>query len=290
MNTHMIHSNTNDAMGPVRAGLLGNLALVIIKLGFVVLGGSKLVLMDGLYSLMAVSAFLIPWQAQVLSKRSYDARYPYGLGKILFVSITVVWLLGLVIATHMLYYSLLVMQGTKLDGSYSLAVMVTLISVITNEVLYRYLRQKNKQNSDSMLAMSGRYNRIGAWISTFVLLLLILTGLGAGYLIRVGIAIICVLVFFVGLRMVFLGFTGIMDKVPSPAILARIRTCTHKVSEVKEIINIKARFIGTLLHIDMWISVDNDLSMAQADGIARRVKLQLMEKIPFTREVNIIIA
>jgi len=290
MDISKTYSNADESIRSALTGVLGNLALAILKLGFVLLGGSKLVLMDGLFSLMAVAAFLIPWQAQVLEKRSADARYPYGLGKILFINMAVVGLLGLVIATHMLYYSLMIMTGARLAGSYTLAVMVTLISIMTNEVLYRYLKEKNKKSSNGMLAMSGRYNRIGAWISTFVLLLLILVGLGAGYLIRIGIAVISIAVLFVGLRMVFLGFAGIMDKVPSPKILERIRTSAQKVNEVKEIVNIKARYIGTLLHIDMWISVDNDLSMEQADRIARHVKIQLMEKIPFAREVNVIIA
>jgi len=290
MNIGKIYSNADESIRPILAGLLGNLALAVLKLGFVLLGGSKLVLMDGLFSLMAVSAFLIPWQAQVLEKRSSDARYPYGLGKILFISMAVVGLLGLAIAAHMLYYSLMVMTGLKMGGSYTLAVMVTLISIITNAVLYRYLREKSKKSTNGMLAMSGRYNRYGSWISTFVLLLLILAGLGAGYLIRIGIAIISIAVLFVGLRMVFLGFAGIMDKVPSPKILERIRACAQKINEVRDIANIKARYVGTLLHIDMWISVDNNLSMEQADRIARHVKVQLMERIPFAREVNIIIA
>jgi len=289
MNISKIYSSADESIHPVLTGLLGNLALAILKLGFVLLGGSKLVLMDGLFSLMAAAAFLIPWQAQVLEKRRADVRYPYGLGKLLFISMAIVGLLGLVIATHMLYYSLIIMTGVKLGSSYTLAVMVTFISIITNEVIYRYLKEKNKKTSNGMLVMSGRYNRIGAWISTFVLLLLILAGLGAGYLIRIGIAIISVAVLFVGLRMVFLGFAGIMDKVPSPKILERIKACAQKVNEVKEIVNIKARYVGTLLHVDMWISVDDDLSMEQADEIACHVKVQLMEKIPFAREVNIII-
>jgi len=290
MNIGKIYSIADESVRSVLVGLIGNFTLAILKLGFVMLGGSKLVLMDGLFSLMATAAFLIAWQAQVLGKRNVDARYPYGLGKTLFISMAVVGLLGLVIATHMLYFSLFIMAGTRLAGSYTLAVMVTLISIITNEVIYRYLKERNTKTANSMLAMSGRYNRIGAWISTFVLLLLILVGSGAGYLIRVGIAIISIVVLFVGLRMVFLGFAGIMDKIPSPKILERIRTYAQKVSEVRDVVNIKARYIGILLHIDMWISVDNDLSMEQADKIARQVKVQLMEKIPSAREVNIIIA
>jgi len=289
VSTIKLYPNIDESVRPFVAGLLGNLAIAILKLGLALIGGSKLVLMDGLFSFMAAAAFLIPWQAQVLGKKAHDEKYPYGLGKVLFISMTVVGFLGLVIAVHMLYYSLIIMTGIKVGGMYTLSIMITLISIITNEVLYRYLAESSKGSSNAMLAMSGRYNRYGSWISSFVLLLLILAGLGAGYLVRIGIAIICVVVLCAGLRMVYLGFAGIMDKIPSAKILERIRACAQKVSEVKDIVNIKARYIGTLLHIDMWITVDDDLSMSEADKIARHVKVQLMEKIPSAREVNIII-
>jgi divalent metal cation (Fe/Co/Zn/Cd) transporter len=93
----------------------------------------------------------------------------------------------------------------------------------------------------------------------------------------------------VALRVVFAGLAGIMDKVPSKRIMERIKGCSQKINQVKEIVNVKARYVGTLLHIDMWITVDDDLDMNQADRIARDVKAQLMEKIPFAREVNVII-
>ena len=290
MNTIKLYSNLDKSVRPFVAGLLANLAIAVLKFGTASLGGSRLVLMDGLFSFMAAAAFLIPWQAQVIEKKPHDEKYPYGLGKVLFISMAVVGFIGLVISIHMLFYSLVVMAGLQRHGLYTLAIMVTIISVITNEVLYRYLAEKNKSYSNTMLVMSGRYNRIGAWISSFVLLFLILSYLGGAYLERIGVAIISIVVFFVALRMVFVGFAGIMDKVPSKRIMERIRVCAQKVSQVKEVVNIKARYVGTLLHIDMWISVDDDLSMSEADKIARRVKVQLMEKIPFAREVNVIIA
>jgi len=289
MNTGRIYSNLDESIRPFLAALLGNLAIAVLKLGFASLGGSRLVLMDGLFSFMATAAFLIPWQAQVIEKKPYNEKYPYGLGKVLFISMTVVGFLGLVISVHMLYYSLVIMIGLQARGLYSLAIMVTFISAITNEVLFRYINEKNKSCSNKMLAMSGRYNRIGAWISSFVLLFLILSYLGGAYLERIGVAIISIVVFFVALRMAFLGFAGIMDKVPSQKIMEQIRTCAQKVNEVKDIVKIKARYVGTLLHIDIWITVDNDLDMNQADRIARNVKVQLTEKIPFAREVNVII-
>jgi len=290
MNTGRIYSNLDESVRPFLTGLLGNLAIAVLKLGLASLGGSRLVLMDGLFSFMAAAAFLIPWQAQVIEQKPHNERYPYGLGKVLFISMAVVGFLGLVISVHMLYYSLVVMVGLQVRGLYPLAIMVALISIITNEVLFRYLNEKNKSCSNTILAMAGRYNRIGAWISSFVLLFLILSYLGGAYLERIGVAIVSIVVFFVALRMVFVSFAGIMDKVPPKRIMERIKACAQEVSQVKEIINVKARYVGTLLHIDMWITVDDDLDMNQADRITRHVKVQLMEKIPFAREVNVIIA
>lgn len=289
MNTGRIYSNLDESIRPFLAGLLGNLVIAVLKLGLALLGGSRLVLMDGLFSFMASATFLIPWQAQVLERRTTDTRYPYGLGKILFISMAVVGLLGLIIATHMFYYSLMIMGRVRMYGLYAAAIMVTLISIITNEVLYRYLKERNQSCPNTMLTMSWRYNRIGAWISSFVLLLLILSYLGGAYLERIGVAIISVVVFFMALRMVFVGLAGIMDKVPAKRVMERIKACAQKIDQVREIVNLKARYVGTLLHIDIWITVDDDLDMNQADRIARRVKVRLMEKIPFAREVNVII-
>ena len=246
--------------------------------------------MDGLFSLMSAAAFLLPWHAQVLEKKTANVRYPYGLGKVLFISITVVGLLGLIIGVHMLCYSLIVMTRLRVYGSYAGAVMVTIISIVANEAIYRYLMEESKNLSNAIVALSARYNRIDVWISCFVLFLLILVGLGAAYLERAGVAVISIIVLFVGLRMVFIGFAGIMDKVPPRKILDRIRSCAGKVKDVMDIVNIKARYVGTLLHIDMSIAIDEDLSMERADQIARNVKTQLMGEMPFINEVNVIIA
>ena len=290
MRNSNIYPKESQFTHPFLAGLLGNLTLAILKLSFGLFGYSKLVLMDGLFSLMSAAAFLLPWQAEVLEKKKPDERHPYGLGKVLFLSMAAVGFLGLIIAIHMLFYSLRMMRWLEMHRSYAVAGMVTAISITANEVLYRYLMDKSKSRSNAIIALSARYNRIDVWISSFVLFLLILASLGATYPERAGVVIISIVVFFVGLRMVSIGFGGIMDKVPSQKLLDRIRSCAHKVNEVKDVVNVKARYVGTFLHIDMSIAMDENINMEHADGIARNVKTRLIEKIPFAKEVNVIIA
>jgi len=280
----------NQSGNPYLVGVLGNLALAVVKLGFGLFGGSKLVLVDGLFSLMIAAAFLVVWQAAVLEKKKHDDRWPYGLGKILFLSMAAVGLLGLIIAVHMFFYSLKVMSWGQMYGSRTGAIMATIVSIAGNAVLYQYLVDKSRAGPKILITLAGRYNRIDIWISTFVLFLLIFVGLGATFLSKLGVAAISVVVFIVGLKLVLKGFGGIMDKVPDGNIMDRIKLCASSVGQVNDVTDIKARYVGTFLHIDMSIAVDDDINMGHADGIVRDVRKQLTENIPFANEVNVLIA
>ena len=119
---------------------------------------------------------------------------------------------------------------------------------------------------------------------------MILAGLGGGYLERLGVAVIAIVVLILGIRMVYAAFAGIMDKVPPPMVLDGIRSCSQNVSEVKEVIKMRVRNLGTLLHICVWIAVDENLSMERAEGVARNVRTRLVEKIALAKEVDVIIA
>lgn len=290
MANNRTHPDESESIHPLLVGLLGNLALALLKLGFGLSEYSRLVLIDGLFSLMCVTALLVPWQAEILDKQRSDERHPYGLGKLLFISMALVGLFGMVVALNMLFYSLKTWGWVGAARSTTGMAMITVISIVGNAVLYRYLMGESRRRVNVPLGMYARYNHLGFWISLFVLMLLALGSLGVLYVDRVGVAAISILVFLVGVRTLHAGFAGIMDKVPPQKVLDRITACVRKVAEVKDVVSIKARYVGTLLHIDTWIAVDENLSMEEAAGIARNVKAELLEKMPFTKEVNVIIA
>jgi cation diffusion facilitator family transporter len=275
---------------PFLVGLLGNLGLAGFKLVFGLLAYSRLVLMDGLFSFMAATACLLPWQAEILQKRLPDERHPYGLGKVLFLSMAGVGALGLIIAVHMFFYSLTIVGWLRAHPSRVMALMVTGISIFANEVLYRYLMDKSRNYANGMMVTSARYNRIGVLISCFVLILLILPYLGVTAVGTWGVAIVALIVFIVGMKMIYNGFAGIMDRAPSKRVMEAIRACADRITDVKDIVNINARYVGTLLHIDLSVAVDERIDMKRAHAIAQDVKMRVIKRIPFAKEVNVIIA
>ena len=81
-----------------------------------------------------------------------------------------------------------------------------------------------------------------------------------------------------------------MDKIPSGKVLRQIGSIAERIEGVEKINDIKARFKGTFLHIDLYINVDENLSMKEADQIAKNVEQRLIDKITAAKEVNAILS
>ena len=288
-----VHLDERERRRAFVAGVLGNLALAALKISFALSGllaYSALVLMDGLFSLINAAAFLLPWQAEALRRMVSRKEIAHGAGKALFLSMFVIGLSYLALGVHMVFYGLTKGQWLAGQGARTGAALVTAISVAANEVLYRYLVQAAKGRRGALVASCALHNRIGAWLSSAVLLSLMLSGLAPAYSLKLAALVISAPVFFAGIRMLSTGFCGVMDKAPGQQVLAQLRSYARSVEHVKDVVDIKSRYVGTLLHVDIWIAVDDAADMKAAHGIARNVEEQLIERIPLAGEVNVIVA
>jgi cation diffusion facilitator family transporter len=270
--------------------IIANLSLAVLKFGIGIFGYTKLVLMDGILSFLNTSLIFLMWYGNNVEEKNPDDDHPYGYGKAIFLITSVAGFALLVIAIYMFFYSINNMGWLEVHRSHSGAMMVTVISIIANELLYRYLTDEGKRHSNNILAWNAENNRIDVLVSSLVLIFILSASLGAAYFERLGVAVISIIMFCVSLRILFKAFSGIMDKAPSQGVLNQIRLYTRKIKGVKEVLDIKARYIGTFLHIDLCISVDENLMIKEADRIAKDVETKLIDNIYSIREVNAIIA
>ncbi len=81
-----------------------------------------------------------------------------------------------------------------------------------------------------------------------------------------------------------------MDKVPPKDVIHKIKVCAKSVDGVEHVTDVKGRFIGSFLYIDLHISVSDTLNLKKAATIAEKVEHLLIDKIPLLKEVNAIIS
>ena len=289
-----INNNNHSGNGSLRnvfiVAIIGNLSLAVLKLGIGIFGYTKLVLMDGILSFVNALLLFLMWHGNNVEEKDPDSKHPYGYGKAIFLISSVAGFAVLVIAIYMFFYSIHNMVWFEIHRSHSGAMMVTVISIIANELLYRYLMDESRRYSNTILAWNANNNRINVLVSSLILIFILFASLGASYIERLGVMVISIIMFCVSLRILFKAFSGIMDKTPSQDILDKIKLYVGNLKGVKDVFDIKARYTGTFLHVDLCIAVDEALSIKEADRIARSVETRLIDKISLIREVNAIIA
>ncbi|MBF0252740.1 MAG: cation transporter [Candidatus Omnitrophica bacterium] len=290
MRNGRVYENTEKYREVFISGVIVNLALAMLKLSMGLFGYSKLILMDGMFAFSNAVMLFLMWQGDILEKRPPDDKHPYGYGKVLFLIAAVGGLIVLVISIYMFFYSLNSMDWLEIHRSHSGAMMAAIISIIANEALYRYLMDEGERHSNGTLLWNAYNNRLNVVVSVIVLVCLTFASLGAFYLERAGVGIISVIMFFLSLRILLAGFSGIMDKIPPKKMLNKIKYSVKKSDGVKEVLDIKARYIGSSMYMDIYISVDDDLSMNEADKISRAVELKVLKEIKEVQEVNVVIS
>ena len=285
-----IYSNNDNHTGIYVKVLFSNFALAFLKLLLGVFGYSKLVLMDGILSFSNAIVLLLMWQGDRLERKVPDSKHPYGYGKIIFVVATFSGFIILLIAMYMLIYSINSMVWNEIHRSHSGAMMVTIISIFSNEILYRYLTENGHKYSNHIMLWNATNNRINTIVSSVILVCIILASVGVASAERIGVAIVSLTILWVSIRILLRSFGGIMDKIPSKHIIKQIKSYASKIEGVKFVPDIKARFIGSYLHVDLHIYVDENLDMKDADKIAHNVEALIINKVPLIKEINAIIS
>ena len=72
-----------------------------------------------------------------------------------------------------------------------------------------------------------------------------------------------------------------------PGLVAEIRHSAEHVKGIKEILDVKARWLGHKLHTDVAVLIDGGASMNEADEISAALKKELFAHIPVLTVANV---
>jgi len=267
-----------------------NFALAVLELGIGLAGYSKLILVDGIFAFVNGMMLLLMWPGHEIENRECDDRHPYGYGKILFVIAFVVGILFLVVSIYMYSYALNSMVWDELHLSYSAALMVGVISLAGNIAMYKFLKHEGSLQPHGVLTWNAFNNLIAAFAAFMIIIFTVLSSVGLVVMERVGVIVMSAIMLGLSLRILFKSSAGIMDRAPSRQIMECIRASAEKVQGVGRIIEIKARHVGTYMHVDLSFVPEKDATLREANEVAHRVEINVARAIPFMgKEINAVV-
>ena len=105
------------------------------------------------------------------------------------------------------------------------------------------------------------------------------------YLDPIAGAVVACLIFKVAYDILKHAVKGLMDAAPESEKLIKIWHTVAEVDGVSTISDVKARYIGQRLFVDLEIEVDAQLSVNQGHAIAEYARNQVIESVPDAYEV-----
>jgi cation diffusion facilitator family transporter len=258
------------------AGLFVTFGLQIVV---VWMGRSAALLADAIHNLADVFTSIPLWIAFVLSRREADRRYTYGYGRsedIAGIAVVLFIVASAIFAGYEAAYKWIAGTPTTHLG---LGMSAALIGAIGNEIVAAYKIRIGTSIGSAALVADGQHSRADALTSVGAFLGIL--GVAIGYpqadpLMGLLISLAILYVAWEAGREVL---TRVMDAI-DPSAVEQIEQVAGSVGGVRRVDEVRARWIGHRVRVELAIQVDPDLTVAEGHRIAEEVRHALLHQIP----------
>ncbi|MCL6636839.1 MAG: cation diffusion facilitator family transporter [Alicyclobacillus sp.] len=253
--------------------------------------GSRALFADAIHSAADLAGSVAVLIGVQVAKKPPDADHPYGHGKAELISAGVV--AGLLLAAA-------VEVGVSAVGSFFhppmqprvAAAVAALVAVVTKELMFQYNYRLGKRLHSRSLMAAALDHRSDVFSSLAALCGIVLSLAGKRWHMAWLERMDAVASLFVALLVLKMGFDLardsvhlLMDRVVEGEQLRPYERLILAVPGVEHIDELRVRDHGRYVIVDVKISVDADISVAQGHGIAAEVKQQLTASNPRVLDV-----
>lgn len=162
----------------------------------------------------------------------------------------------------------------KSDYLYLIITMV--VSLLVKEGMFWYGLYNAKKIKSEMLRVTAWHNRSDSLSALAVLIGLICSSFMKSDIFEsIAVIIVAILIIRVALESFVHATNQLIDRAASDEVCEKIRTITAAVAGVKDIDNLRTRLFGNVVNVDLEVSVDAKLTVAEASDIAVKIQSEL---------------
>jgi cation diffusion facilitator family transporter len=252
----------------------GNALLAFLKLTAGFISGSFVVIADGIDSVSDIASSLVVLLAARIIAKPPNVKFPYGYKKADTVATKVLSFVIFFAGAQLAYSTVrILISGTGIEIPGSLAIWVTLVSILGKALLSVLLFRTGKKVESTMLIANARNMRNDILLSLSVLVSLLLTMILKEPVIdRVIALLISIFIMYEGFRIFMKSNIDLMDGIDNTEVYSRLFESVHSVEGAHYPHRVRARKIGHYYMVNLDIEVDPNLSVKEAHDIARNVE------------------
>lgn len=259
--------------------IIVNVILSVLKLVAGILGRSSAMVADGVHTISDVITTIAVIIGMYFSSKPADANHPYGHEKIECIVAKMLSVALFVTALGIGASGVKTIISGKFFTPTPIALGAALISILAKEWMYHYTVRAAKQLNSAALKADAWHHRSDALSSVGTLLGIGGAMMGFQILDPIASLIVSALVIKVSIEIYISCFNQLVDRSAPLDILVQIQDTITNVPGVIHIDDVKTRMHGSVMYVDVEISVDGNLSVSNGHNIAENVHQQIEKKV-----------
>lgn len=276
------------------ACIIGNIALTALKLVAGLLGSSKAMVSDALHSASDIVATSVVLIGIRIAKKPVDKEHPYGHGRVESITAAFVGIV-LVFAAIMIIGAIvesIITHSFTTPGFLALGAAV--LSIVVKEIMYRVTYASGEKIGSESIMADAWHHRSDAYssVGSFLGILGSMAGKWLGiplleYLDPIAGAVVACFIFKIAYDILKLSVKNLMDSSPHEAKLDSIKETALAVEGILSVPQLKARYLGQRLYVDIEIEVCAGITVEAGHGIADCARERIIGVIEDVYEVNV---
>ena len=264
-----------------------NILLGMIKLAGGLFFHSHALAADGIHSFSDLLTDGMVYLASKYGGPGTDDSHPYGHQRIETAAILLLSLLLILVGIAIAWDSVeKLLHNTDLIPS-RLAAPIAFLSLLSNEGLFHYTKYVGHKIQSDLIITNAWHHRSDAASSAVVLIGIIGSLAGYGYLDSIAAIIVSFLIIKMGWHYGYSSIKELVDTAVAPEIIADIKRIIIDVDGVLKIHQLRTRMMGRDMFIDLHIQVLPSLSVSEGHFIAQHVHQTLMQKVENIKDVTV---
>lgn len=258
----------------------------LFQVAVVLVSGSVALLADTIHNVGDAATAIPLWIAFRLVRRGASPRFTYGLGRVedlAGVAIVLMILLSAIVAGYEAVDRLLHPQPIQ---QLLWVVLAGVVGFIGNEVVAVFRIRAGRQINSAALIADGYHARTDGLTSLAVVAGAMGVWLGFPLADPIVGLLITLAIFGIVWQSGKAVFTRMLDGV-EPGITDEIRHAAEHVPGIRQVIDVRARWLGHRLNAELDVALDGTTTLIAADAIATQFERELFQHMPTLSAVRI---
>ncbi|MFO7860207.1 MAG: cation diffusion facilitator family transporter [Desulfosalsimonas sp.] len=270
-------------------GLGVNILLAAFKVIAGWLGHSQALVADGIHSVTDTVTDVAVILGSYFWSRPADFAHPYGHKRL---ETTVSIFIGAMLfmaGAGIGWDAVTSVHKVHAHNVRMIALAAAAVSIVIKEMLYQWTRRVGRRVNSVALAANAWHHRLDAFSSVPVLAAVAVSFVRPQWHLvdHVAAFFVAILICYAAIGIIASGFKELVDQGAPFEVCEQIRQIVKTHPAVRQVHNIRTRYSGSQLCVDLHVVVDSEMSVYEGHRVAEQVKGLLLHQGPEVLDVEV---